>query len=98
MMGGGGGWGREGGHIEFAKSGRTMERKPGRKEDETLPVQCYCLCEGTPSSQKRLLVLRSAADSEHKNKTLQLLLLLSSNSDSHRDLETFVHHQVFVTW
>lgn len=24
-------------HIEFAKSGRTMDRKPGRKEDETLP-------------------------------------------------------------
>lgn len=26
-----------GGHIEFAKSGRTIDRKPGRKEDETLP-------------------------------------------------------------
>lgn len=98
-MEGGGGWRTEagGGHIEFAKSGRTMERKPGRKEDETLPVKCYCLCEGTRSSQKRLLVLRSAADSEHKNKTLQLLLPLNSNSDSHRNLETLILHQVTKT-
>lgn len=80
------GCGGGGGHIEFAKSGRTMERKPGRKEDETLPVKCYCLCEGTGSSQQRLLVLRSAADSKHKNTTRQLLLLLNSNSDSHTDL------------
>lgn len=37
---GGGGWSirrRGSPHIEFAKSGRTMDRKPGRKEDETLP-------------------------------------------------------------
>lgn len=80
MMGGGGG------RIEFAKSGRTMERKPGRKEDEALPVKCYCLCEGTGSSQKRLLVLRSAADSKHKHKTLRLLLLLNSNCGSHTNL------------
>lgn len=40
-MGAGGGVGGGGG-IEFAKSGRTMERKRGRKEDETLPVKCYC--------------------------------------------------------
>lgn len=32
-----------GGHIEFAKSGRTIDRKPGRKEDETLPMKCHCL-------------------------------------------------------
>lgn len=39
-------------HIEFAKSGRTIDRKPGRKEDETLPMKCHCLCDVTWSSQK----------------------------------------------
>lgn len=42
-----GGWGGGGGGIEFAKSGRTMDRKPGRKEDESLPVKCHCLRDGT---------------------------------------------------
>lgn len=41
------GGGGLGGSIEFAKSGRTMDRKPGRKEEQTLPVKCYCLCDGT---------------------------------------------------
>lgn len=36
-----------GGHIEFAKSGRTIDRKRGRKEDETLPMKCHCLCDVT---------------------------------------------------
>lgn len=35
------------GHIEFAKSGRTIDRKPGRKEDEPLPTKCHCLCDVT---------------------------------------------------
>ena len=43
--GGGGGGGRRVRHIEFAKSGRTIDRKPGRKEDETLPMKCHCLCD-----------------------------------------------------
>lgn len=34
-------------HIEFAKPGRTIDRKPGRKEDETLPMKCHCLCDVT---------------------------------------------------
>lgn len=34
-------------HIEFAKSGRTIDRKPGRKEDEPLPMKCHCLCDVT---------------------------------------------------
>lgn len=34
-------------HIEFAKSGRTIDRKPSRKEDEPLPMKCHCLCDVT---------------------------------------------------
>lgn len=34
-------------HIEFAKSGRTIDRKPGRKEDEPLPMKRHCLCDVT---------------------------------------------------
>lgn len=34
-------------HIEFGKSGRTIDRKPGRKEDEPLPMKCHCLCDVT---------------------------------------------------
>ncbi|CAB1455792.1 unnamed protein product [Pleuronectes platessa] len=35
-------------HIEFAKSGRTTDRKPGRKEDEPLPMKCLCLASWAP--------------------------------------------------
>lgn len=46
VLGVGGGAGGVG-HIEFAKSGRTIDRKPGRKEDEPLPMKCHCLCDVT---------------------------------------------------